>query len=420
MRHVIIATIITLLAMSPCIAEEPTIALPHDQEAFFKSHQHSIELRLELHKNNIDTISPAIGQLKGLRSIALIIPGYAAHFRHGVIIQPTRDDVTIPAALLNLPNLRTLEVYGPLNLHLPPMTTIRIQSHIEQVIATYWNRNSISFLGVLPLHQLILREGQGAELPVGFDQLHNLRELQIEGNSEPLAVSESLCGFTNLERLELSTPLQSPLPRCLERLTYLKSVAMVSCRQESLPDKTKIYFPIALASLPNLEELTLWDIGRVEMPTTAYGLKKLQKLNVAKYKNRDIYRICSKQQTNNVGESNFDKIDLDNVIDYPELQKITVNADIIFKGSTMKIANDFDCDPVYGVRRFMGIIDAAWKKGKLPSLKQIDMWDRDNGDMNTIIVWRRPLSRDKSGAMFPKHDVNWMLKKEREKASSWQ
>jgi len=426
MKYTIIVIVITLLIASPCTAEKSIddiieddvyakgVNLPYNQEHFFKERDNCTEIILKLGKD-IDAISPAIGQLKNLKSIVLIGIDRA--------IYNQRHNVIIPLELLTLPHLKTLKVYGLLNLHLlTGLNAIKTKSKIEQVVVQDWEKNSIPFLGNLPkVRQLILLGGHGGKLPSGFDRLHNLRELHI-ANAEPLALGESLCGFTNLERLELSTPLRSTLPRCFERLTRLRSVTMASCRQEPLPDKGKIYFPIALASLPNLKELTLWANGWIEMPKTEYGFNKLQKLSVIKNPNGDMYNIClvHAEQTSNIDESNLDQLNLDAVVDYPELQKIIVNARIFFKGSTIKTADHLDYDPVRGIRRFMDIVDVAWKQGKLPSLKQIDMWDRDDGAMNAITVWKRPSSRDKNGTMLPTNDMNWMLKKEREKTSSSQ
>ena len=161
MKHLLIVSFIVLLIPNLCVANEPRLNLPHDQEAFFKEHQHVTKMRLKLDKNT-DAISPAIGQLKNLHTIALII-NYSVEVRGGVSIPPERQDVTIPLELLNLPNLRTLEVNGALNLRLPPKTTTsQIQSHIEQVIATRWAKNSIPFLDILPLHQLKLITGVSA------------------------------------------------------------------------------------------------------------------------------------------------------------------------------------------------------------------------------------------------------------------
>jgi Leucine-rich repeat (LRR) protein len=376
-------------------------------------------MRLKLDKNT-DAISPAIGQLKNLHTIALII-NYSVEVRGGVSIPPERQDVTIPLELLNLPNLRTLEVNGALNLRLPPAAaTSHIQSHIEQVIAIDWAKNSIPFLANLPiLHQLILLEGEGAELPAGFDRLHKLRELRIERHTQPLALGESLCGFANLEELELSTQLQSPLPACLERLNRLKKVTMASCRREALPDKKEIHFPTALLFLANLEELTLWDAGRIEMPGALYGFEKLRTLTISKYPAWDVYIICPEDRDD--CEQN-----LDAVIDYPNLQTIIVGTAKPLVGSVYEITHsdaegnrisEKECDEILGIRRFIDLVDAAWKEGKLSNLTRIDMSVREENDIDTRTVWKRPASRKKSGNIIPASEDEpfWLLKEERER-----
>jgi len=424
MRIAIISIIITLFAFGSCIAGKPigvlinddyvnAVKLPSDQEDFFRKCCNSTELILQLQKN-IGAISPAIGQLKKIQTITLIEPVDSDNDGKGY-------NLTIPLELLNLPNLQTLKIYGFLNLRLPSgVAASQIHSHIERIIALDWGKNSIPFLiNLAHLRQLILRGGQGAELPVDFSRLHNLRELQIEGNTEPLALGESLCGLAKLERLELSTQFRSSLPRCLERLTRLKSVTIASCRQETLPDNTKIYFPITLASLPNLEELNLWDTGRIEMPNSSYGFKKLRKLTISGYPDRNLYRICAVETARG--------LNLDAVVGYPNLQKIILRTmSVLNHDTSAPTYSDVEKDngmgdydgPILGIRSFIGLVDAAWKQGKLHSLSIIDMWEPMDGDRELITVWKRPSSRDKSGNTIPKNDVHWMLGKEREKVSS--
>jgi len=448
MKYALMVVLTVLLIASPCIAKksgddiwdddlDKTVALPQDQNAFFDGYQYDTKLNLKLH-DDVHVISPAIGKAKNLRSFTLIESGGSlGDDGNGVVISSVRKNVTIPLELLNLPNLRTLKVYGPVNLHLPPgIHPSRIHSRIEQIKVSNWGKNSAPFLANLPkLRRLILQKSESQRLPSGFDRLQTLRELYIVDGSKPLDIGESLCGLTNLERLDIAVPLRSPLPRCLEGLTHLKSVSAASCRRETLPDQTKIYFPAVLASLPNLEELTLWEGRRIEMPDASYGFQKLRKLDIETDPTGTgdaygIYPHCSAdpEQPSHPDERYFNGLDLDAVVDYPELQEITVASDMTFKGSTVKAAHKtlkgngdytpYNTDGIRGIRRFLGIVDTAWKNDELPSLEQIDMWNRDNGDMATMTVWKRPSSRDESGARLHKHDVNWMTQEEQEKASS--
>jgi len=184
----------------------------------------------------------------------------------------------------------------------------------------------------------------------------------------------------------------------------------------------KIYFPVALVSLPNLEELNLWDAGRIEMPKARYGLKKLRKLSIAGYPDRDLYVLCPAETEQASG------VNLNAVVGYSKLQKIILRAtglDYKIPELTYSEAerdgdmSDHDA-PILGIRSFLAFVDAAWKKGKLHSLNQIYMTQPQFEDepVKLIMVWERPSSRDESGNIIPTDDEYWMLKKERGKASS--
>jgi len=434
MRSTLIAIFMALLIASPCFAEKSFdeieeeiigkyIELPNTQDDFFK--KQSAATVLVLGVRNIDSISPQIGQLRNLQTLSLF--GSTGNTREG------RQEITIPPELLNLPRLRTLILDGISDVRLSPGTKAsQIQSHIERLRISGWTENTIPFLADLTqLRELSLKMGNGSGGPIGLERLHNLRALWVEENAKPLAL-EQVCGLANLERLFLFTQLKYPLPKCLERLTRLKAVAMFSCRRESLPDKTKIYFPVILTSLPSLEGLSLFDEGAaIEIPKTSYGLKNLRTLVVTRTPSDQMYEKCPAEGIDSSNrDAIYDFLDLDAVVDYPKLERIILQTSGTLKGSTLpgpgphaKDMSNLDIDPIRGIRRFLGIVDAAWKQGKLLSLKQIDMaepsvgGEGEDGDGKLTTVWKRPSSQDESGIMIPKN-MRWMLKKERDKASS--
>ena len=426
--RLIIAVLIGFLTSLPCLAEKSfddilnsmvSVGLPNDQEIFFQDNLHATELYLRL--KNIDAISPRIDQLHNLQT--LFLSGSTTNLRN------ERYELTIPLEVLNLSNLRILIIDGISDVRLPLGTeTSQIQSPIERLQVTGWTKSSIPFLGSLTqLREIRLVSGYGPELPAGLEQLRALRALQIEEHAEPFAL-EPLCGLAGLERLELVTQVQYPVPDCLTRLPRLKSVSMVTCGREPLPDKTTIYYPAILTSLTSLENLTLWVDGRhLEMPNASYSLKNLRTLTVTNSLER-VHGLCPAESLNqpmhdviieqSSGNAIYDHLNLDAVLDYPKLEKIMLYTESTLKGSILPIIDSktkktvdtqkFERDPIRGIRRFLDIIDMAWRQGKLPRLEQVDMLDHSPEGMgmsNPITVWKRPSSRTKNGTILSNVDV---------------
>ena len=389
----------------PEIDFEKVLDFPVNQNDFFNSLSSATALRLNIQNDVI--ILPTIGQLQHLQSIDLINWEYSGECY----------DVIIPLELLNLPNLKKLTVYGKLNLQLSSnISTSQIHSNIEYVeISSLCQISSIPFLCDLSeLRQLVLVDVNIGELPPGFERLHNLRSLSIIYNSKPFVIDERICDLTNLELVELDMQLNAPLPTCFERLTNLKRVSMPACYRESLPDSTMVQFPVTLAALPNLEELNLWDEHGVEMPSAQYGFKNLKYLNIETYP-RDMsyhYHHCSSDDKTD--------INLDAVADYPKLQAIRIDSIFDLDASLVEYIQGEPLDArelrrsmkILAIRRFLNLVDAAWKEGRLPDLRKIDMWDRSGYYRETITVWWRPETFNLSGIMLPTDNINWLLQKE--------
>ena len=441
MKNLVLSILSLMILVSPCKAwnfnsippqEYPLILdSKFDQDTFFRHNTDIISIMFEIRNDII--ISPAIGQLINMQSIELIND------------QPIDDpieiyNVTIPLELINLPNLRSLSIRGKINLHFPFDTKLaQIQSRIEEVSLTFgWEKNSIPFLGELTeLRQLELYQGEGIEFPYGFERLHNLQNLSITNHpAQPFILDERICGLTKLENLELNSQLKYPLPSCINRLTQLKEVTMAACRRELLPDGTAIQFPVPLTTLPNLEILRLWDASSIEMPNAPYGLNNLHTLVITEYPDSAIYDLCagieSDYQLLNDKAYWGRPLKLDAVANYPKLQKLILNTlldlDISLienerndypYGYTpefpiMTIGSNIEIHEltILAIRRFLDLIDTAWKAGKLPDLNQIRMWYRGNEDLYTIAVWERPASIEISGITLPKDNANWLLEKE--------
>ena len=379
--------LIVILNSNICLAEQ-YIALPSNQEFFFKEQIDSVELFLTIDKE-IDAISPAIGQLTKLQ--VLYLRGASDNdewYTH---------NVTIPLELLNLPNLHEFYV-GAMNLFLPSgVEASQVQSHIETLEVSNWGSEGASLLASLTqLQQLSIYVGytypeirsektgsggvdvKNADLSLFLDKLPELRKLYIWSRGT-LPLDESLCALTNLEELTLEMAY-SPLPDCLVRLTHLQSVKMPICASESKSYQIEKDPLMILAPLPNLEFLTLWGeppILPIAMPDVTHGFDKLRELYVGEFpepRGQLVFGMCP-------SKSMFHIMNFDSIFDYPNLEIFGFMPEII-----QSVPPKFVCS-------FVETVDANWKEGKLLRLKKI--WGYG------YQVWQRPASIEISGITLP-------------------
>ena len=386
MKFVNIVVLILLLKVCPCIAAQ-MIDLPVDQEAFFKKHIDSIELYLYI-DDSINFISPAINQLKHLQLLKLA--GYYS-------------DVTIPLELLTLPKLQSLYVIN-LQMRLPAGIEVnQIQSNIETLYYDRIGNNDALLLTSLPqLQQLFidiywtighsdsenLRPGmivvENVDLSLFLNSLPNLRKLHIT-NRGPMTIDPSICTLINLEELKLRMPY-SLLPDCLNQLTNLRSMSVTTCSR-NLRHEVDTNLSI-VASLPNLESLTLWTNLWLEMPDASYGFNKLQELTLDKNPVLDylVYDICPNDYYNSDAKSNINA-----VVTYLNLKKIVFEKEWLYNLPCQVYTSFYSF-----IDAFIRHIDAAWNEGMVNQLEQIMVGDD--------VLWQRPSSREMSGNMVP---ANW-------------
>jgi len=384
MKTIFVIILLLFCCAHTCCAEQYIIL--NNNESFFNEQSDSIELSIRISKE-IDNISPSISQLKNLQVLHLL--GEASKDRYFV------HNVTIPLELLNLPNLHTLVVYN-MNLLLPSdVDPAHIQSHIETLDIDNWGSNGAPFLAILPqLRQLYISIGwiypeiesektiigveiKEADLSLFLNRLPNLQKLHIWSRG-PVPLDENLCTLSNLDELVLDISY-STLPYCMKQQTNLRSVSMPICGRGSSPDYAEKDPLIILASLPNLESLTLWReySAAIEMPDVLYGFHKLRYLKISGNRDTDLflYSNCAKDFPDHI-------MSLNAVIDYPNLELINI-------GNDFQISND-------NINSFIIALDNAWKEGNVSQLEQIIAKE--------TIVWQRPLSREMSGNMLP---ANW-------------
>ena len=390
MKFAQIIVIMLLLKASPCMADQ-CVYLPVDQEAFFKEHIDSVELclRIDTTKNYI---SPSINQLKNLQRLKLI--GYY-------------QDVAMPMDLFNLPKLQHLYVSDIDTILLDDIETNEINSHIEILYYDRVGNNDALLLTSLPqLQQLFidiywtsghsdsenLRPGmivvENVDLSLFLNYLPNLRKLHIT-NRGPMTIDPSICTLANLEELELRMPY-SYLPDCLKQLINLRSISVTTCSR-NLRHEVESNLSI-VASLPNLESLTLWTEFALEMPDASYGFKKLRELTLEKNPVPDylVYDLCPSEYYNSYSKTNINA-----VANYLNLEKI------IFQDKWL--LNQYSHGYSYlnsFIDTFISHIDAAWNEGIINQLEQIMV----GGDL----LWQRPSSRELSGNMVPEY---WKARK---------
>ena len=388
MKYIIISIILFMFSVHHCIAGQ-FVVLPDNQEAFFAENIDAVELWLRI-KKPIDTISPTIGHLKSLQLLKLV--GIFSY-------EQMNHTVSIPLELLNLPNLHTLKA-DDIKLVLPFGTDInQIHSNIEAFHFGRLENGDAPFFSSLPqLQQLYIFvdwysdiwpefnasggiDVENMDLSLFINQLPNLRKLNIISRA-PINIDQSICTLDNLEMLELVMPY-SQLPECMDRLIHLHRMSAPVCGRESSPEiKSNITI---LASLPNLESLTLWTSYSLEMPEAASGFNKLRELTLAGFPRPDLFvcRLCP--------EAYYDRTIVTNlsaVTGYPNLERIIIPE---IWPSYRELSEFYSF-----VNTFIDIIDDAWKEGMVNQLEQIEVTETS--------VWQRPLSREITGNMVPE---NW-------------
>jgi internalin A len=179
---------------------------------------------------------------------------------------------TLPLELLDLPNLRKLDISGnPLVsipyvvkqiLHLEELILIRVElTEIPEVIANLTN-----------LTQLHLSDNQITQIPEALAKLTNLTQLHLSDN-QITQIPEAIAQLTNLTQLHLSRNKITQIPEAIAQLTNLTQLNLSYNQITQIPE--------ALAQLTNLTQLHLSRNKITQIPEAIAQLTNLTQLNLS-------------------------------------------------------------------------------------------------------------------------------------------
>ncbi|MGI2903405.1 leucine-rich repeat protein [Tolypothrix sp. VBCCA 56010] len=252
---------------------------------------------LDLSGQELTELPVEIGKLKQLESLILgkKIEGYEIVENRYLEKVSSNNLKTLPLELLDLPNLRKLDISGnPLEsipdvvtqiLHLEELILIRVElTEIPEAIAQLTNLREL----VLSLNQIIqipeaiakltnltqldLRNNKITEIPEAIAQLTNLRELHLSGN-KITQIPEAIAQLTNLTQLDLRSNQITEIPEAIAKLTNLRELHLRSNQITQIPE--------AITKLNNLRELHLRSNQITQIPEAITKLNNLTQLDLS-------------------------------------------------------------------------------------------------------------------------------------------
>ncbi|ODG98070.1 Ras family protein [Nostoc sp. KVJ20] len=226
---------------------------------------------LDLSGQELTELPVEIGKLQQLESLILgkKVEGYEPVGGRFLEKVSGNNLKTLPLELLDLPNLRKLDISGnPLEsipdvvtqiLHLEELILIRVElTEIPEAIAKLTN-----------LTQLHLRNNQITEIPEAIASLTNLRELHLDGN-QITEIPEAIASLTNLRLLHLNDNKITEIPEAIAKLTNLTQLHLSGNQITQIPE--------AIAKLTNLTLLILHNNQITEIPEALANLTNLRLL----------------------------------------------------------------------------------------------------------------------------------------------
>jgi internalin A len=252
---------------------------------------------LDLSGQELTELPVEIGKLKQLESLILgkKVEGYERVGNRNLEKVSGNNLKTLPPELLDLPNLRKLDISGnPLEsipdvvtqiLHLEELILIRVElTEIPDAIANLTNLTQLDLSGneiteipeaianLTNLTQLHLSSNEITEIPEAIANLTNLTQLDLSGN-EITEIPEAIANLTNLTQLHLSDNQITEIPEAIANLTNLT--------QLHLNNNQITQIPKAIANLTNLTQLHLSYNQITEIPEAIADLSNLTQLHLS-------------------------------------------------------------------------------------------------------------------------------------------
>ncbi|TFI53037.1 GTP-binding protein [Mastigocladus laminosus UU774] len=226
---------------------------------------------LDLSGQELTELPVEIGQLQQLESLILgkKVKGYEDVGNRYLEKVSGNNLKTLPLELLDLPNLRKLDISGNPLESIPDVVTQIL--HLEELILTRVELTEIpeAIAQLTNLTTLDLSYNQITQIPEAIAKLTNLRELYL-GYNRITEIPEAIAQLTNLTTLHLSYNQITQIPEAIAQLTNLTRLDL------SYNEITEI--PEAIAQLTNLTELYLFNNQITEIPEAIAQLTNLTRL----------------------------------------------------------------------------------------------------------------------------------------------
>ncbi|MBD2596211.1 leucine-rich repeat domain-containing protein [Nostoc spongiaeforme FACHB-130] len=269
---------------------------------------------LDLSGQNLAELPREIGKLQQLESLILgkKVEGYEFVGSRYLENFSGNNLKTLPLELLDLPNLRKLDISGnPLEsipdvvtqiLHLEELILIRVElTEIPDAIAKLTNLTqlhlSFNKITQIPeaiakltnLTQLHLRNNQITQIPEAIAKLTNLTQLHLNDN-QITQIPEAIANLTNLTQLDLKGNQITQIPEAIANLTNLMQLHLSGNQITQIPEAianltnlTQFHLsfnqitqiPEAIANLTNLTQLHLYENQINEIPEAIANLTNL-------------------------------------------------------------------------------------------------------------------------------------------------
>ncbi len=252
---------------------------------------------LDLSGQELTELPVEIGKLQQLESLILgkKVEGYDREGKRFLEQVSGNKLKTLPLELLDLPNLRKLDISGnpflesipdvvTQILHLEELILIRVNlTKIPEWIAKLTNltqldlsSNHITWIPewiakLTNLTQLDLSFNRITEIPKAIANLTNLTQLHLH-NNQITHIPESIAKLTNLTQLHLNDNKITHLPEAIAKLTNLTQLRLHNNRITEIPE--------AIANLTNLTLLDLHNNRITEIPKAIANLTNLTQLHL--------------------------------------------------------------------------------------------------------------------------------------------
>nr|WP_322734435.1 leucine-rich repeat domain-containing protein [Nostoc sp. DedVER02]MDZ7987788.1 leucine-rich repeat domain-containing protein [Nostoc sp. DedVER02] len=228
---------------------------------------------LDLSGQELTELPVEIGKLQQLESLILgkKVEGYEYVGNRFLQKVSGNNLKTLPLELLDLPNLRKLDISdNPLEsipdvvtqiLHLEELILIRVElTKIPNAIAKLTN-----------LTQLHLSDNKITQIPEAIAKLTNLTQLYLSDN-QITEIPEAIAKLTNLTQLDLSKNQITEIPEAIAKLTNLTQLYLYSNQITEIPE--------AIAKLTNLTQLDLKYNKITQIPEAIANLTNLTQLDL--------------------------------------------------------------------------------------------------------------------------------------------